>query len=113
MDVVASNRRFARPDAAVRSVILKLSTHIAITRVLEHLFQVKLLERITVEPGKCGGQPCIRGKRMRVTDILELLSHGANHEEILADYSFLERDDILAAIAYALRLTDHVVLSGA
>lgn len=71
---------------------------------------MKLLERITVEPGQCGGRPCIRGKRMRVTDILDLLSHGASHEEILADYSFLEPDDILAAITYASRLTDHVVL---
>ena len=58
-----------------------------------------LLHRITMEPGKCGGQPCIRGQRIRVTDILELLSHGASHEEILADYSFLEPEGILAAIA--------------
>jgi uncharacterized protein (DUF433 family) len=74
---------------------------------------VKLLERITVEPGKCGGQPCIRGKRMRVTDTLDLLSHGASHAEILSDYSFLESEDILAAIAYASRLTDHIVLTSA
>lgn len=65
-----------------------------------------------MEPGKCGG-PCIRGKRMRVADILDLLSHGASHEEILGDYSFLEPEDILAAIAYASRLTDHVVLTSA
>ncbi len=71
---------------------------------------MNLLERITVEPGKCGGRPCIRGKRIRVTDILDLLSHGATYEEILGDYRFLEREDILAAIAYASRLTDHVVL---
>jgi uncharacterized protein (DUF433 family) len=69
-----------------------------------------LLERITVEEGKCGGRPCIRGKRMRVTDILDLLSHGASHEEILSDYKFLEEEDILAAISYAARQTDHVVL---
>ncbi len=69
-----------------------------------------LLERITLEEGKCGGRPCIRGKRMRVTDILDLLSHGASHEEILTDYPFLEEEDILAAIAYAARQTDHVVL---
>jgi uncharacterized protein (DUF433 family) len=86
---------------------------IAFGAILTHPAVMKLLERITVEPGKCGGQPCIRGKRMRVTDILELLSHGASHEEILADYSFLQRDDILAAIAYASRLTDHVVLTSA
>ena len=68
------------------------------------------LQRITVEPGKCGGQPCIRGKRMRVTDILELLSAGASFEEILEDYPFLERDDIYAALEYAAHQTDHVVL---
>jgi uncharacterized protein (DUF433 family) len=70
----------------------------------------ELLQRITVEAGKCGGHPCIRGKRMRVTDLLELLSAGASFEEILEDYAFLERDDILAAIAYAAHQTDHVVL---
>jgi uncharacterized protein (DUF433 family) len=61
----------------------------------------ELLKRITIEPGKCGGQPCIRGKRMRVTDVLSLLSSGASIEEILRDYAFLERDDILAAIWYS------------
>jgi uncharacterized protein (DUF433 family) len=50
---------------------------------------------------------------MRVPDILDLLSHGASHEEILADYSFLEPEDILAPIAYASRLADHVVLTSA
>ena len=71
---------------------------------------MKLLERITIEPGKYGGKPCIRGKRLRVSDILDLLSHGASHEEVLEDYPFLEPEDILAAIAYASRMTDHVVL---
>jgi len=71
------------------------------------------LSRITVEQGKCGGRPCIRGQRIRVTDILELLSAGASFEEILTDYAFyafLEREDILAAIDYAAYQTDHVVL---
>jgi uncharacterized protein (DUF433 family) len=71
---------------------------------------MQLLERITVEPGKCGGRPCIRGQRMRVTDVLDLLSHGASHAEILRDYPFLVEEDILACIAYASRLTDHAVL---
>ena len=48
-----------------------------------------LLARITVEPGKCGGRPCIRGKRLRVTDVLELLADGASFDEILGDYPFL------------------------
>jgi uncharacterized protein (DUF433 family) len=72
-----------------------------------------LLARITIETGKCGGKPCIRGKRIRVTDILELIGAGASFEEIIADYPFLERDDIRAAVTYAAQMTDHVVLKTA
>lgn len=68
------------------------------------------LNRITVEEGKCGGRPCIRGLRMRVSDVLELLAAGASFDEILKDYPFLEREDILAAIDYAAHQTDHVVI---
>ena len=71
---------------------------------------LKRLSRITIEQGKCWGKPCIRGQRIRVTDILELLGAGASVEEILADYEFLDREDILAAIDYAAYQTDHVVL---
>ena len=52
------------------------------------------LNRITVEEGKCGGRPCIRGQRIRVTDVLQLLGDGASFEETLADYPSLEREDI-------------------
>lgn len=72
-----------------------------------------LLSRITIEPGKCGGKPCIRGMRIRVSDVLELLGAGASFDEILADYPYLERDDILAAVTYAAQQTDHVVLKTA
>lgn len=68
------------------------------------------LNRITIEEGKCGGRPCIRGQRIRVTDILEFLASGASHEEILADYAFLEQEDIFAAIEYAAHQADHTVL---
>ena len=68
------------------------------------------LRRISIEEGKCGGRPCIRGYRMRVTDILELLGSGASIDEILADYTFLEREDILAAIEYAAHQADHPVM---
>jgi len=68
------------------------------------------VNRITVEEGKCGGRPCIRGFRLRVTDVLELLSAGASIDEILADYPFLEREDVLAAIEYAAHQVDHPVL---
>ena len=72
-----------------------------------------LLNRITIEPGKCGGRPCIRGMRIRVTDILSLLGAGASHQEILEDYAELEDADILAALEYAAVQTDHAILLAA
>jgi uncharacterized protein (DUF433 family) len=69
-----------------------------------------LLERITVEPGKCGGRPCIRGTRMRVSDVLELLANGASTEGVLSDHPSLVRDDVLAAIAYAAVHMSHAVI---
>ena len=71
------------------------------------------LGRITIEPGKCGGRPCIQGMRIRVTDILSLLSAGASHQEILEDYAELEDADILAALEYAAVQTDHAILLAA
>lgn len=62
--------------------------------------------RITIEPGKCGGRPCIRGSRLRVTDVLSLLGAGASFNEILSDYPDLEADDILAALNYAAMQMD-------
>ena len=56
------------------------------------------------------GKPCLCGMRIRVGDVLERLAHGASFEEIRSDYPCLERDDILAAIAYAARQTNHVVV---
>jgi uncharacterized protein (DUF433 family) len=73
----------------------------------------ELLRRITVEAGKCGGRPCIRGMRIRVVDVLHLLSAGASFEEILANYPYLEREDILAAIEYAALQTEHIVIQSA
>lgn len=74
---------------------------------------VNLLDRITVEPGKCGGRPCIRGFRIRVKDILEMLADGATKEEILADFPDLEADDIRAALLYAAGGSDRVVMKAA
>ncbi|VXD18183.1 conserved hypothetical protein [Planktothrix serta PCC 8927] len=64
-----------------------------------------LLQRITLDLNICHGKPCIRGLRYPVEFILELLSSGMSMEEILADYDDLERDDILAALLFASRLT--------
>lgn len=63
-----------------------------------------LLARITIDPSVCHGKPCIRGLRYPVEVLLELLSSGMTSDEILADYADLEREDLLAAIAYAARL---------
>jgi uncharacterized protein (DUF433 family) len=72
--------------------------------------QSERLSRITINDDQCGGRPCIRGMRIRVIDVLELLGAGTSFEEILGDYPYLEREDILAAIEYAARQTDHSVL---
>jgi uncharacterized protein (DUF433 family) len=71
------------------------------------------LHRITIEPDKCGGRPCLRGLRVRVTDVLDLLASGATREEILQDYPYLESGDITAALEYASRQLDHSVLPAA
>lgn len=71
------------------------------------------LRRITIDDAQCGSRPCIRGMRIRVSDLLSLLSADASFDEILQDYPYLEREDILAAIEYAARQTDHPVLLSA
>lgn len=58
-------------------------------------------DRITIEPGKRGGKPCIRGLRITVYDVLEYLASGMTTEEIIEDFPELERDDILAALSFA------------
>ncbi len=65
-----------------------------------------LLNRITIEAGKCGGKPCIRSMRIRVSDILEMLGEGVTIEEILTDFPDLEREDILASLQFAARRSD-------
>jgi uncharacterized protein (DUF433 family) len=64
-----------------------------------------IAQRITMDPEICHGKPCIRGLRYPVETILELLSSGMSVDEILADYDDLEREDILAALAFAARLS--------
>ena len=63
-----------------------------------------LLSRITIDPAVCHGKPCVRGLRYPVETLLELLSSGMTMDEILADYPDLERDDLLAVLAFAARL---------
>jgi uncharacterized protein (DUF433 family) len=80
----------------------------AVTRCM-----ISSMERITINPEQCGGRPCIRGMRIRVKDVLDMLASGATTEEILADYPDLEAEDIRACLAYASRYLDHSVLVAA
>jgi uncharacterized protein (DUF433 family) len=62
---------------------------------------MSLSERITLEPGKRGGKPCVRGLRITVADVLGYLASGMSFEEILEDFPYLEKEDILACLGYA------------
>ncbi len=70
----------------------------------------KLLKRITVNPQQCGGRPCIRGMRIRVSDVLDLFAAGLTSEQILEELPDLEMDDLRAVLAYASRKLNHPVL---
>ena len=71
------------------------------------------IDRITVNPDVCGCRPCIRGLRIRVKDVLDLLAAGATNDEILSDYPYLEAEDITAVLEFAARQNDHPILRGA
>lgn len=66
--------------------------------------------RITFNPEQCGGRPCVRGMRIRVKDVLDLLASGVSEKEILEDYPDLEAEDIRACLEYAAEQIDHPVL---
>ena len=70
-------------------------------------------DRITFNPKQCGGRPCIRGLRIRVKDILEMLGGGMTEAEILEDYDYLEPEDIRAALQFASKQSDHPVFKAA
>lgn len=74
---------------------------------------MKFSGRITGDPLQCGGRPCIRGMRIRVKDVLDLLAAAAREEEVLADYPSLEAEDIRAVLPYAAAQWDHPVLQAA
>ncbi len=70
-----------------------------------------LISRITVSPEQCGGRPCIRGMRVRVSDVLDLLAAGLAPEKVLQELPYLESDDIRACLQYASRQVDHPALA--
>jgi len=70
----------------------------------------ELIDRITSNPRQAGGRPCIRGMRIRVKDVLDMLAGGATEKEIMEDYPYLELDDIKASLEYAAKQVDHAVV---
>lgn len=71
------------------------------------------LDRITTNPSQCGGRPCIRGMRVRVKDILEMLGAGMSEKVILDEFPYLQKEDILAALQFAASMSDTPVLRAA
>jgi uncharacterized protein (DUF433 family) len=69
-----------------------------------------LSERITVDPEQCGGRPCIRGMRIRVSDVLDLLANGLTPEQVLEELPDLEPEDVRASLRFASQRFDHPVL---
>jgi uncharacterized protein (DUF433 family) len=72
-----------------------------------------LLSRITSEPDKCGGKPCIRGMRIRVVDVLELLAAGMTQQQVLDEHPDIQDDDIRACLLFAARRTNYPFLNAA
>jgi uncharacterized protein (DUF433 family) len=72
---------------------------------------MNLLQRITINPKQCGGRPCIRGMRIRVSDVLDLFAAGLTAKKILEELPDLEPDDVKACMLYARRRIDHPVLA--
>ncbi|RKU15081.1 hypothetical protein C6500_20520 [Candidatus Poribacteria bacterium] len=70
-----------------------------------------IVDRITFNPDQCGGRPCIRGMRIRVTDVLDLLANGLSFQEILDEMPDLESEDIVACLQFASRKIDHPIIA--
>lgn len=70
-----------------------------------------LAQRITIDPEQCGGRPCVRGMRIRVTDVLDLLANGLTAEQVLKELPDLETDDIRACLNFASKRIDHPMLA--
>lgn len=70
-----------------------------------------LLNRITQRPGQCGGRPCIRGMRIRVSDVIDMIAGGMTEAQVLAEYPYLEPDDIRACLVFAARRVSHTEIA--
>jgi uncharacterized protein (DUF433 family) len=74
---------------------------LASVRLMTYCLVMDYRDRITIEPGKRSGKPCIRGLRITVSDVLDYLAGGMSEDELLADFPDLEREDIRAVLAFA------------
>ncbi|MDX9750391.1 MAG: DUF433 domain-containing protein [Flavobacteriales bacterium] len=70
-----------------------------------------IADRITIDPAQCGGRPCVRGMRIRVTDVLDLLASGLSKEQVLEELPDLEPEDIEAVLRFASQRLDHPILA--
>ena len=71
----------------------------------------ELMDRITVNPDQCGGRPCVRGMRIRVVDVLDLLAAGLSAEQVIEELPDLELPDVMACLRFASRRLDHPVVA--
>ncbi len=78
---------------------------------IEGTYMAQLFDRITVNPQQCGGRPCVRGMRIRVSDVLELLADGMTPEQILDEHPDLELEDIHACLRFASQRVSHPILA--
>ena len=72
---------------------------------------IELMDRITVNPRQCGGRPCVRGMRIRVIDVLDLLAAGLSAAQVVDELPDLEPADIIACLRFASRRVDHPILA--
>ena len=79
--------------------------------VTEEMPVAALAERITVNPDQCGGRPCVRGLRIRVTDVLDLLASGLSPEQVVEELPDLELEDVAACLRFASRRLDHPIVA--
>jgi prevent-host-death family protein len=97
LTAIRGRRRFSSDAGAVRGVA-------------ETASEMRGLDRITIDPEVCGGKPCIRGMRIRVSDVVGLLASGMSRKQVLAEYPYLEPGDLDAALAYAAGSVNHRVI---
>ena len=105
---VFSANRHARGHRRKR---LRASCRGAVYPVAEEPIVAALADRITVNPDQCGGRPCVRGLRIRVTDVLDLLASGLSPDQVLTELPDLEIEDISACLRFASRRLDHPIVA--